>query len=67
MPEVYHFALNSSILSGTFEDLIIHAPSRRFSAGRAGVVQALFANSAVLQKCLPRFETRMYFHISLRP
>ncbi|PIL34170.1 hypothetical protein GSI_03881 [Ganoderma sinense ZZ0214-1] len=51
--EVRQFALNSSILSGMFEDVRILACSRRSQAlARAGSVRALHANSALVRKAL---------------
>lgn len=51
--EVCQFAFNSSILSGTFEDITILACSRHSQAlVRVGGVRALHANSVLVRKVL---------------
>ena len=53
LEESHYFALNSSILSGMFEDVNIYTFSRRLGAsGRVGHLRFLFANSAMLKQAM---------------
>ncbi len=56
--EVTHFALNSSILWGTFEDIKFFAYSKKFTSesGRVGVARPLHANSTLLRNLLSQFD-----------
>ena len=60
MEEVYQFTLNSSILSGMFEDLNMYAFSKRLGqSGRVGNLRFLFANNTLVKKSIPSSEPRM--------
>ncbi|KAI0779796.1 hypothetical protein C8Q74DRAFT_716295 [Fomes fomentarius] len=65
--EVTHFALNSSILWGTFEDIKFFAYSKRFTSesGRVGIARPLHANSALLRNMLSRFDLLLLDHVSV--
>ena len=66
--EVCQFALNSSILSGMFEDVRILACSRRSQVlARAGGVRALHANSALVRKALASSHLRTSTEVSFLP
>ena len=52
--EVTQFALNSSILSGSFENIKIFSYSQKFASqsGRVGTARPLYANSTLLRRAL---------------
>lgn len=52
--DTYQHTLNTSILSGRFEDLRIVAFSRRVRSGRAGEPRAMYASSALVERALDK-------------
>ena len=62
--EVTQFALNCSILSGTFEDIVIVAYSQRSPSGVC-TPQSLHANTALVQRALKDAQLRAYIYATI--